>query len=437
MSQAPSGPVEHPLLAAQRLVDAALGGLVEANVWSLSDEEIGVVLDGFTAIEARVAAAKLAVVAEGDARQLGVRDATSTAGWLRSRLRMHPGAAAGTVRLAAALRSDCTATGTALAAGGLSTEHARVISHTITHLPPVQTGIKEQAEEFLIGQAAVLDPLLLRRAAQALTETLTSVPDADGRLVGDIARREFTGVVAADGMVRLHGWLDREAWAGLSAVLDPLAAPRPAADGTPDLRSPARRRGDALPELARLAATATMPPSGAIRPTLSVTIGYHALAGGVRAAGLLNTGEPISPTAARRIACDARIIPAVLGTASQPLDVGRAARTVPAPLHAALVLRDTACAFPGCDRLPAWCQAHHIQHWADGGDTALNNLALLCVEHHHAVHHHGWTVHLDTDGLPVFRPPPWIDPQQQPQQHHRYPLRQLDYDLSGPDPPEE
>lgn len=78
----------------------------------------------------------------------------------------------------------------------------------------------------------MLDPMLLRRAAEALPETLTTTPDADQRLLRDITRREFTGVPAADGMVRLHGWLDREAWAQFAAVLDPLAAPAPAAGGT-------------------------------------------------------------------------------------------------------------------------------------------------------------------------------------------------------------
>ena len=56
--------------------------------------------------------------------------------------------------------------------------------------------------------------------------------------------------------------------------------------------------------------------------------------------------------------------------------------------------------------------------------------------HHHAVHHHGWTVTLDDDGLPAFRPPPWIDPDQTPRHHHRYTLRQTKFDLTGKDPPE-
>lgn len=80
-------------------------------------------------------------------------------------------------------------------------------------LPPVEPATRVAAEEFLIGQAAVLDSLLLRRAAEALTETLTTAPDGDERAMRDLSRRELTAVVAADGMVRLLGWFDREGWA--------------------------------------------------------------------------------------------------------------------------------------------------------------------------------------------------------------------------------
>jgi len=437
MSQGEAPPVEHPILAALAVLERGAAALVAANTWSLSDADLAVALDRWAVVTAQLAAGGLNLVGDADSRNMGVSEAADTAGWMRGRLLMHPGDAKRTVRLANSVRGDCAATGAAFGRGAFSVAHAKVIVHAITHLPPVEADIKAQAEAFLIEQAQVLDPLLLRRAAEALTETLTTGPDADERLLRDIARREFTGVTAADGMVRVRGWLDREAWAQFSAVLDPLAAPCPAADGTPDPRSAARRRGDALPELARLAANATMPRIGGVAPTLTVTIGHDALAGRIRAAGLLNTGEPISAGAARRIGCDAQLIPVVLGSAGQPLDIGRAARIVPPPMRRALIVRDEACAFPGCDRPAAWSEAHHLVHWADGGITALDNLVLLCLAHHHAVHHHGWTVSLDGDGLPTFHPPPWIDPDQTPRQHHRYTLRRTKFDLTGRDPPDD
>ena len=163
---------EHPLPSAVRVVRAELAGVRDVGVWSLSDDGLLCVLDEIVAAEAQLAALRLAVVAEVDGRNLGMSEVTTTAGLLRSRTLIGPGEAKRNVRLAAELRSECAATRTALGRGVLSVEHARVITHAITHLPPVDADVKLQAEEFLIGQSAVLDPLLLRRAAEALTETL-------------------------------------------------------------------------------------------------------------------------------------------------------------------------------------------------------------------------------------------------------------------------
>ncbi|MGB9377206.1 MAG: DUF222 domain-containing protein [Mycobacteriales bacterium] len=422
--------LEHPAFTAVRTVHAGLDSLTETGSWSLSNADVGEVLAEIATAEARLGAARLALVAEADRRNLGVCEATDTAGWLRARLLVGPGEARRSVTLAGVLSSQCAATGSALCRGVLSVEHARVIAHAVTQLPPVEPEVTVRAEEFLICHAAALDPVLLRRAAEALVETLITRPDRDEQLLRDVTRREFTAVTAADGMVRLHGWLDREAWAGIAAVLDPLAAPVPAGDdGTSDPRSPAWRRADALIAMAQTAAGAD--GGGAGERALTVTIDYDALTGRLSGMGLLNTGECISPAAARRIGCDAMVVPIVLGGTGQPLDIGRAARTVPTPIRRALVCRDQGCAFPGCDRPADWSEAHHIVHWADGGPTALHNLALLCGQHHHSVHHHGWTVHLHTDGLPTFTPPAVIDPERRPRRHHRYALRLLDYNLTG------
>ena len=92
----------------------------------------------------------------------------------------------------------------------------------------------------------------------------------------------------------------------------------------------------------------------------------------------------------RRLACDAEIIPVVLGTRGEVLDVGRTTRTVTVPIWHALVARDRHCAFPGCTRPPVMCHAHHIRHWADHGPTRLDNLVLLCGHHHRIIHHTPW-----------------------------------------------
>lgn len=94
-------------------------------------------------------------------------------------------------------------------------------------------------------------------------------------------------------------------------------------------------------------------------------------------------GHVLTPEQVRRYACDCTISRVVFGPGSEPLDIGRATRTVPAAIRRALKVRDRHCQHPtGCDRPARWCDAHHKQHWADGGPTALWNLTLLCRYHH-------------------------------------------------------
>src|SRR5207244_7966843 len=116
-------------------------------------------------------------------------------------------------------------------------------------------------------------------------------------------------------------------------------------------------------------------------------------------------GEPLSGAAARRLACDAQVIPLVLGGPGEILDVGRASRTATPAIRRALRVRDRGCIGPGCDSPPAWTDAHHIRHWADGGPTSIENMCLLCSWHHDLVHHDGWTITM-TGGRPRMHPPP-------------------------------
>ncbi len=113
---------------------------------------------------------------------------------------------------------------------------------------------------------------------------------------------------------------------------------------------------------------------------------------------------PIHPDDLRKILCDASVSRIVTGPASEPLDVGRARRTVPPPMRRAIVVRDQGCRFPGCNRPPGWCDAHHVTHWVDGGPTAADNLVLLCDRHHHVVHEPGWQLKFDGHDLHVLRP---------------------------------
>ncbi|MHA7264652.1 HNH endonuclease signature motif containing protein, partial [Arthrobacter sp. TMN-37] len=126
--------------------------------------------------------------------------------------------------------------------------------------------------------------------------------------------------------------------------------------------------------------------------------------------------QQIPARSIRRLACDADLIPLVLGGKGQVLDLGRSQRLFPPHLRRALVARDKGCAFPGCTIPATWCEAHHIRPWAKGGTTTLTDGALLCPHHHHRIHEGPWTVH-SKHGIPWFLPPHHLDPDQRPRRN--------------------
>jgi hypothetical protein len=118
----------------------------------------------------------------------------------------------------------------------------------------------------------------------------------------------------------------------------------------------------------------------------------------------LNDG-PISVSAetSRRLSCDASVVVVCEGDNGSVLDIGRKTRTIPTSIRRALTARDKRCLFPGCNARR--CDAHHIDHWADGGPTALDNLLLVCRRHHRLLHEGRFSVERTKDGDVVFRRP--------------------------------
>ena len=226
---------------------------------------------------------------------------------------------------------------------------------------------------------------------------LTRLPGGGGKISGRIAdSADFTVV---------------------ETVLGALSAPRDADDNRPQ----DQRLGDALVEASRFVAThGNNPdlPTGGNRPQLIVHAQHDDLRDELRKVRS-DAGVPLDPAAARALACDCHVLPMVLNGPYQVLDVGRTARIVPPHIRNALRVRDGGCAHPGCDRIPSWCEAHHIQEWSKNGPTSLNNLVLLCTGHHRLHHSAGWRIRIADDGLPEFIPPVFIDPEQNPRRHAR------------------
>lgn len=232
------------------------------------------------------------------------------------------------------------------------------------------------------------------------------------------AARQLTFIDTPQGTTLIRGELDPEAAALLRTALDGLCAPRPGEAGVRDLRSPARRRVDALVELVNRALSAgRVPKAGGTRPHLTVTIPWAALIATGLGPAMTSWGMPLPREVIRRIACDAavsRIIPDPEGV---PLDVGRTVRTVPPHIRRSLVVRDEGCAFPGCDRPSSWTEAHHIVHWLDNGETKIDNMVLLCAFHHHRVHREKWDILVEGGRRPSFVPPANIDPLRRPRRN--------------------
>ncbi|WP_049822501.1 HNH endonuclease signature motif containing protein [Arthrobacter sp. H41] len=159
-----------------------------------------------------------------------------------------------------------------------------------------------------------------------------------------------------------------------------------------------------------------LPAAGGHRPQVMVTISYSDLVGEMERAGHAVFGQQISARSIRKLACDADIIPLVLGGQGQILDIGRAQRLFPAHMRRGLVARDKGCAYPDCSIPATWCEAHHIVPWAKGGTTSITDGVLLCSRHHHVIHEGNWIVE-SRQGIPWFKPPEYLDPARAPRRN--------------------
>ncbi len=147
--------------------------------------------------------------------------------------------------------------------------------------------------------------------------------------------------------------------------------------------------------------------------------GNHAGSSTIPGTGSFTFTGPVPASMVRKIACDADIIPVLLGSEGRVLDIGRTTRIFPPHIRKAITARDQGCAFPGCTIPAPWCEAHHITYWSHGGPTSTDNGTLLCSHHHHLIHKEQWTIQVKT-GIPWFKPPPHIDPRQQPQRNNYF-----------------
>jgi hypothetical protein len=412
---------------------AAIDGLLGAGLSALPGPELLELVKSVDAQARRLAAVDANVIAEVDARHLAVelkaRDTETVLGEL---LLLNRGEAKRRVEAARdlgprltltgdALGPLCPATADALANGAISPAHTRVVSGVLDRLPPGCTvEFAAGIEATLVEHARRLRPGQLAKAGARLLAILD--PDGPEPVDREHERRRNVSLrMRADGSAALSGDLTSAAAAVWQAILDSLAAPNSDQAGEPDVRTPGQRRHDAFLDAGvRLLNSGSLPDCGGSPVTVVVTVTEQDLR---ERTGHARTehGDLISITELLRLAAEADVVPVVLNDSGGVTAYGRNRRTASPGQRRALAARDKGCSFPGCDRPPSWCQAHHVITWLDDGLTDLDNLTLVCGHHHRTFERAGWECQM-IDGIPHWRPPSWIDPQRKPRRNTAHPV---------------
>jgi len=359
----------------------------------------------------RIEALKLKVVAAADQAQVAQNAGfTSADAWLAKTTTVSRADAARQVALAGELDAGHDATAEALDAGLVSPEHAAVIVRATGQLPAgVSAEQRHTVEASLVEKAARFSPDQLRRIARRAIEAVEpdqKIVDAhENELIrsDEQAAREKSSLTLhdnGDGTTTGHFTIPALAAAMLGKVIDAMTAPRrmreEAADRSFDWR---HRRGLALAELLEHLPTDHLHNKSAA--TVVVTIDHTVLAGALKAAHL-DTNAALSAGEARRLACNAGLLPAVLGTKSVALDLGRESRLFSEPQRVAKGLAQNTCAATGCERPYGWCELHHRRPWAKGGRTDLADAIPLCAQHHRWIHDTGFNHQTLPDGTIRF-----------------------------------
>jgi len=427
----------HPVLGLARGLSRRLGQLAEVPVWSMSPVEQREASVDLARTESQLAALRLRVLAEAD--RCGATDseaAALAADWLAVETQQVRRAVRSDLNLARAIE-QCPALGTATGRGDVNVPQARAIVSALDLLPStgehaVTQEQRRRAAVHLVDLAKDHDAktftILGRRIFDVIAPDLADA--FEGKALADqeaAALRRTTFTMREDDEGTCHGRFRIPLLHGhiLGKFLQALTSPTREGDHSidPDQPTPVRHGLAFCPLLEAIPAT-SLPQTGGATATIVVTMTLDQLRSGLGEA-LLDTGTPMSPSQCRRLACNANLIPVVLGSDSAILDLGLTRRLFDRYQRLALALRDGGCIWPGCERTPAWCEAHHITFWADGGPTDLANGCLLCPYHHHLIHSSaGWQIHLASDGLPEVIPPVRLDPTRHPRRHERFQPRQ-------------
>jgi len=338
----------------------------------------------------------LVMLREFDERNGWTNGFMSCAHWLHWRTGIDLGAAREKVRVAKALPSLPLLSG-ALQRGEISYAKVRALTRVAT----------PENEARLLHIAYAGTAAQVERLARAWRRC-DRVMEARDRERAHLSR-SVTTYVDEEGMVVLRARLTPELGAVVQRALDAAserlyqesrhaAAPESVAEEV----TSAQRRADALTLIAESALDHGL-DRGTTADRYQVVMHVEGPAGSDQAVlELADGGIHVSAETSRRLTCDASVVVIREGPDGSAVDVGRKTRTIPTAIRRALDARDGRCRFPGCTARR--CDAHHIEHWADGGATALQNLVLVCRRHHRLVHEGGWDLELSAGEVTFIRP---------------------------------
>ncbi|MFI5430837.1 DUF222 domain-containing protein [Rhodococcus baikonurensis] len=419
------------------LSDVVSGSAVglRGRLWQLTTAELREAAVSASAEILRLEAVRVAVVDELSLRPDDQVIASRGVGaWLASNTMLQVRDGKKIAALGAALR-PFPAVAAWLDVGDCSFEHAVLIG-SFCESPP--KGMPEEALpkciDLLLAAASGVEATTtkVRYVIATLERVFESdeIPPAE-----DIDRNELRIASTLNGRVVVRGDFDALTGEMLLSALSNLTMPTPAPDGTPDARSAAKRTADGFTELIRrYLDCAKTGMDGGQRPHVNVHINARDLTehrdcaatptDGGGSVSDLDVGHmpwlgPLSVSQTRLLGCDCFLSTVLLDDHGAPLDAKPGKRLVTAEQRVALIARDKGCAFPGCTCVPAWTDAHHIRHWANGGPTVMNNLVLLCRSHHRLIHRKSgfvgkWEIRIGVDNKPWLIPPPSIDPLRHP-----------------------
>lgn len=315
----------------------------------------------------------------------------------------------------------------AVRTGALSMDAAALVKRGLHQVADIDADRAVRIEPAMVSRAQRLHLSQIRRMIAWFLAELGSA-DHDQRERYCREQRSVTIRDDSDGMVTVTARLDAATAAPVKTVLDAWvkdafrrrrerggAGGDSAAGASPypdvvDDRTATQIRADALAALCAHALDCDSPTSG-VKTTMIVRVNLTDLQQGLGLGEVDGINSPLSVGAIRRMAVNARIIPAVMGTRSVPLDLGRQHRLYTEYQRLALIERDGGCAW--CHAPPSYCETHHIDWWSHGGRTDIDNAVLLCTSCHHRIHDHGWDIHVSNDKV-YFTPPASIDPQRRP-----------------------